>query len=325
MKYDVLLIDLQNLYCRAYFANESLTFDNGHEVIKTGGIFSSIMMIKRFIRDYLEKDGHVYILADNPTSKLQDRKLIDPSYKLNRIERPREFYRGLELLSAILLSYEDNFHYIQVPGIEADDFVPTIIDMINTDKNILLISSDMDWARSINYHNHKVIWYNFKEEINENIFESMFNFPPTEQNIISYKTYRGDKSDNIESGLPNIRERLILKMLEYGTVDDILNDIDIIDFIPKEWKEIIKSRKSRLLLNQQLVSFYPIELSKIKEFLVTCKYKPFTLKILYESIGFDIHKIDSRVYDIMREKKESKKKSDEEFDEFFRIPKTKRL
>jgi len=323
-KYSHVIVDLQNLYARNYAVHEKELYESMNEVISVGGIHGTIISIRKILRDFCDENTKVYFLADNPTSKQTSRKLISPDYKMNRVSRPRIYYRGLELTSLILQSYSDNFIYIQVPKMEADDVVPVIIDTLPKEDSILLVSGDMDWARCINYHDHLVTWYTGKVMMTNGAFFDKYGFEPTEENIINYKTYRGDASDNIEIGLPYIPEKIVLKLLEYGSVNDVISDAESIDFLNDKWKALIKEQAPRLRINEQLVSFYPLEYSEIKQFIIKGKFKPSTLRVLYEGLGFDVDQFDSRVSRHLRNVNH-KKEEIKSASSFFNKPTIKRV
>jgi hypothetical protein len=317
--FDYILIDLNNLFARNYAIHEKETYENENEVLSAGGILGTLNSIKKLIRENGSEDTVVYLLADNPTSKVFSRKMISPDYKINRIEKPKMYYRGLEVLSLILQSYSDNFYFMQVPNLEADDLVPVIIDQLEKDKSILLVSSDMDWARAIGLHGYNAVWHNGKSIVTKGDFFDKYGFDPSEANVINYKTYRGDSSDNIEAGVPRIQEKLIFKLMEYGDVEDVITNIDTLEFVPPQWKEAIKERVPRLRLNKQLVSFSDVAYSEVRQFLIKCKLRHQTLKMLYEGLGIDPAMYDRRVSDYVAST------NNEKPNKFFTRPRIKRV
>ena len=58
----------------------------------------------------------------------------------------------------MLNNYSDKFKSVRLKHLEADDLVPTILE--STIGNSLLVSTDMDWARSIDKN---VDWFNTKQ------------------------------------------------------------------------------------------------------------------------------------------------------------------
>lgn len=322
--YDAIIIDLNNIYCANYAIREKERYETVEEALSVGGIYGTVNSIKSILKKFGNSTTKVWVLADNPTSRFSNRKMISPDYKINRIERPRQYYRGLELVSLIVQSFSDNFNYLQVPNMEADDFVPVVIEQIPVDKEILMVSSDMDWARCIDYKGHKVSWYafNHKRVISKHEFVEKHGFEPTERNIVTYKSFRGDSSDNIEIGVPHIPEKILLQLLDYGDVEDIIRDIECIDFVSDHWKEVISERSAKLRINYQLVSFYPVVYKDIASFHIKCKYQPTTLKILYEGLGVNIDSFDRRVSEYIA--KNDPASASKKVDGFFIQPRIKR-
>lgn len=316
-KYDVLIIDVYNIYHKNYAKLSHLTHQVGNSQIVTGGIYGALRSFEKYQKDFLKEDGCVYYLSDNPTSKLLDRKAIDPEYKLNRIKRSPEFYRNIQFLLMILMNHNSKDFVVQKDGVEADDFVKAIIQNISKEKSVLLISSDMDWARMINYDGRNIQWYDTNSIMYKADFIQKYGFNPSEKTIVNYKTFRGDGSDNIESGLPHLPEKLLLQLIDYEDIYDILDNLEIISFLSDKWKEKIKQQAPRLILNYKLVSFIEISETDIQKFITLCQYKPAYLKLLYQSLGFKIESIDPRLINVFFDDDKIKNK---EIDDFFIFP-----
>jgi len=318
MKYTSLFIDCNNLYHANFYTHKEEKTISGKN-IPIGAIEGTIISIKKLQREFLDDNGKIFILADNPLSTALMRKEIDPSYKINRIKENSEFYRGIDYLLMILESYSDQFYIVRKEKVEADDCVPPLIKTLDKTEKILLVSTDMDWARCIHYEGYYVDWYNRKEIMSNSKFIDKYGFPPTERNIITFKCIRGDSSDFIDIGVPNIPSELVMKLLDYGDVHDIIRDCHYISFLSKKWRDEIYERKGRLYLNYQLVSFIPISPEDIKLHILKGSRKKKNLKILYTSLHLPIEKID---YDLYKELEEAKSKK---LDDFFVQPVIKRI
>ncbi|MFA5652370.1 MAG: hypothetical protein WC933_03315 [Candidatus Paceibacterota bacterium] len=318
MKYTTIIIDCNNLYHANYYTRKEEKQVAGKS-IPVGTIEGTFLSIQKLEREFLEENGKVYCLADNPLSTALVRKEIDPSYKINRIKQNNEFYRGIDYLLMILESYKDNYYIVRKDKVEADDCVPPIILTLDKEERILLVSSDMDWARCINYQGYNVDWNNRKEIITKKEFNNKYGFDPNEQKIITFKCFRGDKSDFIDPGVLNIPTDILFQLLDYGTIFDIIRDCHYIPFLSQKWKDEIYERKGKLYLNYQLISFVPISPEDIKFHTLRGKRKKRSLKILYESLGLAIDKIDKVLYTEIVEE-ESKK-----LDDFFEQPTIRRV
>ena len=151
--YQNIAIDCNNLYWRtvASCIKETISVDKDvliySEVIK-----SFIDRVNYLKKKYCYSKGKVYLIWDNPLSKINIRKIIDESYKNERADKnlPVAFYDTIKVLQQVLLNYDDNFVMLKMDYTEADDLVlPLIQHLEKKEESLLLISADLDWARGI--------------------------------------------------------------------------------------------------------------------------------------------------------------------------------
>jgi len=320
MKFNKIIIDGNNLYAKNYFvALQQLNKKESTKLIYlTIELFlNSLRKIKRELAtDYTE----YYFLWDNAKSKLTtrsqmdnqiiDRRDIDPGYKLNRNKKSDTFYRGIDYLR-YLLQNRDNYYYdLRIEYFEADDTVKGLIDMFiekNLKYKIIIVSEDMDWSRCID---ENIFWYSKNKIWTNEDFYKTYKFPPISSKIIMYKTFKGDKSDNIPIAVPSLKTEVILRIVnDFDNIYTFLANFHTLDYINDHFKKKIdsgvvedKTIKDRLRLNYQMVDFIPIEKYLIEKNLVACKRNESTLKKLYKSYDIPIHK-----YEKLRFYKEEKK------------------
>jgi len=316
-KYDALIIDGNNVYARNYFAfvQKVSRLKDGTELI-TGGIHGFLKSIRNLEKKFLERNGGImYVVFDNSTSRLKLRKDIDPDYKKNKIKKDPAYYKGLDFLQLILLSFHKRYKLVYRSKYEADDLVkPLITDFIDRYNRVLLVSEDLDWSRMIEHNNRPIYWFAKNTVVDSLKFESIYGYAPTEDNIITYKAFRGDDSDGIPKGVPMIRKKLLIQLIkDFDSVDDILANINHIDYLGS-WKERILKNSARLKINRDLVSFLPIGREEMSSFIYDCDYSPRTLSIIYSSLQFSLREVDLRVYNYMEKQK------DNDFDDFFEQP-----
>ena len=318
MRYQKIFIDASNFFHRAHccFNGEPVDLPDGTQVA-TGGIFIGINMMNRLERDFLIPGGKIFFLFDNTHSGDNKRKEIDPEYKSNRTKKDDSFYRGLDLFQMILLSYKSNLVMVKVTGKEADDLVDPLVKKF-PDEKILLVSNDLDWFRSISDLVHVAKY----EKGNYNIygrdeFYEKFQFEPTVDNLCLYKAFRGDKSDNVQSGVPGIREVTLVQLInEFDSIKEIFHSLPSIDYISDNFKKKIKENYSRLLLNYDLVSYEVVDDEELSNGTFEGKFQPNSLYSLYKMLNFDIEKFDPRVSQFFP--KEDKK--NEGFFQFDKVP-----
>ncbi len=310
--YDYILIDSNLWYHRNFEVHKDLLHKVGEKTIVTGGIYGFLQSIRKWRRSFSHSDTKFYFLFDNPTTKSNIRQqMIDPSYKENRKKRPKSFYRSIDYLRLILESYDNDFYCIYGTGYESDDIVPYILKKVPLESKVLLISEDMDWSRLISENVHQ---YMKGEVYTSSKFQKKYGFKPTLNSVVLYKVIRGDSVDDIPIGLPNFPSKLLLKLIDnYKDIYDVLDNLKRIRFLNELWRGRILESRERLILNHQLVSFFKIQESYVKECTNKGKYKPEQLKILYESLGFNLYDVDKRVYTYYKEKELKKKGYDDSF------------
>lgn len=304
MKYATICLDISNIYHRSFAVSSNLTHTppGGDEII-TGGVYTSIITIRKLIREQLEPGGRVYCLCDSNVKSITDddlveftnyRREIDPDYKSNRSAKEPSFYEGLNVLKAILLNFGDEVYTIEVEGLEADDLVYPVIAERNpqADSKLLMVSGDLDWARSIT---DNVNWQNHQKDIhNRASFYTKYGFYPEKLEL--QKSFRGDSSDGIPKGVKGIRENTLNIILsKYNTVEEIKHNIMNEEFLSDTWKNKIINNYSRLKLNSQLVAAIPISISICKKYTVKSEFKASVLRMLYRSMGFKISAVDPRL------------------------------
>ena len=298
MKYDNILIDTSNFYMRAYAVNHDLTaeMEDGSKVI-TGGIYTAIRMINSVENKFLKPEGKIFFLFDNCHSGVNKRKEIDPDYKANRTKRDDAFYRSLDIFHTLLLNYKDNFFCVKKEGFEADDLVDPLVKSFPADEEVLLISNDMDWFRSITQYCHVAKYemrdYTIYRPVD---FIDKFGFEPSVKNVVMYKSFRGDAADNVPPGVPGIREKDLNRIInDYSGIADVLMKISSNQYLTVTVKQKIQENASRLLLNEKLVGFQPMSETEIMEAIHSCKFNMKVLHSLYKALNFQISKIDPRV------------------------------
>jgi len=319
VKYKHLLIDISNIYYRAYFTSKP-TFIKASVSgdLPTNGVFKSIKMIQKLAGNFLAEKGVLYFLFDNASSGELHRKNIDPDYKINRKKQDPGFYRGLDFLQMLLIHYEDNWKIIQCPTYEADDLVAPVLEEIPETEKVGVVSNDMDWARAVK---DNVAWiravkregeYSY-DEIDKKAFNDLYGFEPSLTNICIYKSLCGDKIDNITPGVERISKKTVLLILnQVKTIDELFNNLEKID-IPKKIKQLILLNKQRILLNYSLVSYRPLTAQSCKDVTTVSRFNPRVLKMLYSTLKFDIEKTDMRLVKYYKRQNNDGSSADFEF------------
>ena len=217
----VILIDGNNILFRSYYA----TAYNGNVMknskgFPTNALYGLVNMMNKIIQE----ENPTYIMCAFDKGKtFRHEKYAD--YKGGRMETPDElklqFPKARELVEAM------GINYFEIDNYEADDIIGTFAKKCNNNKDYdgVIISSDKDLLQLIT------------DEVEVKLLKQVGNIRMTHQEFINtygiepprmvdLKSLMGDSSDNIP-GVKGIGEKTALGLLqEYGTLDNIYNNID---------------------------------------------------------------------------------------------------
>jgi 5'-3' exonuclease len=298
--YDSIIVDISNRYYAASSVGYKtiITLDDGSS-LSVGGIYITLRGIQKLYHQFLAPGGSMFYLFDRtmPASQAPAgeappvlRRLIDPDYKKSRKPREISFYRGLEMLYALLASYHDRSMLVGLDGYEADDFVKPIVDSLPSETRVLLVSTDLDWCRVLN---NRIDILRGKDLFMVDNFLEKYGYDSSR--VILYKSFRGD-SDDVPSGVPGIREKDLIKIIsEHNDLDDIKRSLSHLEYLSDTWKLKIIEGWSRIQLNYKLVDFLPLSIADLNASMVPCTFQPRALRAKYDMLGFNVETLDPRV------------------------------
>lgn len=295
MKYDNLIIDANEFYKSAFSVICKNNTNDAQDIIINKTIHLCFLMILKTKSSYLKDGGLIYVLADNPTSKVVIRKKLDEGYKSNRLRESDGYYRGIDFLLLVCEYYSEQFNTCRVKRLEADDLVPVVLQMCVGDT--LLCSSDLDWARCMSDTVH---WYNHKEIYTQQSFKLKFKYTPDEKSITLMKVLTGDISDNIPQ-IKGMNEQTALNIvLNFDDIYEVLSTIKrntekaylLSDYI----KKLLLLNEERLIKNHNLIYFCEVSNEEISQALLRGSFNEHALSILYKSLNFPSN-FDSRIED----------------------------
>lgn len=273
-KYNKIAIDCNNLFFRSVTSCVKKVDNVNDTFVYTHIILDFLERIKSLKEQYGYMDTIVYLLFDNPKSKITTRQMIDEHYKSHRNNEsvPKEFWDTLALLEMILKCYSDTFVVMRLDSCEADDLVyPLIKQKIKPEDKMLLVSVDLDWSRGLSL-SENVHWFNYHTLFwHKEIFKEEFGFYPEKNKVKFFKTIRGDNSDDITPAIPNMPSNIVNHIV--NSYDDIHEFIDTFNrdtTIPTQWKTKILENRSKILSNYSLVDFIHIE-QDIESYTFYCK------------------------------------------------------
>jgi len=210
-KYDYLLVDINNLAYRAYYATK-LTNSAGEST----SIFHIPLKTLYNMIQTMQPKG-VVLCWDSILGYW--RKLVYPEYKANREKKGEDVYKIFADLYW-LCDYL-GFQQVMSEGYEADDWMAYL-----TAKNesCAVYSGDRDLFQLVDDSRKNCVIYPDKEkiiiEVDEAKAEELFIEPRL---VSSYKAIAGDTSDNIK-GVPGVGEKRVRLVLEHVNLSDWLSE-----------------------------------------------------------------------------------------------------
>lgn len=230
------IIDLSNMYHRAFHAVKGLTTSKGFPV---GAVQGTANMIISLVKN--RKTPHITVALD---SKSSWRKEKYNYYKANRSETDTLLAAQLPYIHDMVDAFGLNICYKE--GYEADDVIASLVK--NSKRPISIVSSDKDFAQLVDKN---VVLYDARKNV---VYDApgvleKWGVPPSKMR--DYLALVGDSSDNVP-GVKGIGPKGAIKLLEtYNTIEGIYENID------KHSKGITKKlveNKTAMIESRELVT-----------------------------------------------------------------------
>ena len=257
----LVLIDGKSVFYRGYYAMGPLSLPDG---TPTGGVYGFAAIAMEIV-DKLNPTK-VVVAWDSKTSG-NKRRAIYSDYKAGRIKTGDDFYAQIPLLKELVGDL--GWYFIELDDYEADDIIGTLSHEADEagDWETYIISSDLDMLQIVDSNTH--MWRILKgftniEQINVPELEAKYSIQKSQ--FLDLKSLKGDSSDNIP-GVPGIGEKTAAKLLnDYGTLDNIYNNIDKITGSIRAKLEAGKDSAYMSKTLAQIMFDAPIKLSDVPDF-----------------------------------------------------------
>lgn len=225
-KKTLLLIDGHALAFRQYFALErtNMKTRDGRPTWAVYGFFKAIFDL---LKDKYLNFNSICVAFDVSHRTFRTEKYED--YKANRESMPDNLQVQMQMIYDGLQAF--NIPIYTKEGFEADDVIGTIAKKAcKLGHEIYILTGDQDSFQLIDKDDCIKVIIPSKGELIEydwdGVYKKLGVYP---DQIIDYKSLRGDTSDNIP-GVKGIGEKTAVALLaKYGHLDNILNNIDNIE------------------------------------------------------------------------------------------------
>ena len=266
----LMIIDGLNTFIRVFSAVPALNDDGDH----IGGVTGFLRSIAANIRQL--KPTRCVIVFDGKGGSRR-RKDIYPEYKANRANKTafnryqefasledeqdsmkRQFGRLIQYLNCLPITT------ISIDNVEADDIMAYIANEIYTkDENrATIVSTDRDFLQLVN--NRISVWSPIKKKMyTPSVMQEEFGF--SSKNYLLYRSFIGDKSDNIP-GLKGVGPKSLIKYFPVFSEDRELTIEEIVEYandVDKKYKvhSLVSENKELLELNYKLMQLKEVDIN----------------------------------------------------------------
>lgn len=237
------IIDTFGFFFRLYYAMSGLKNKDGKPSGMIHGFANFIANLKQeFHSDYI-----VFALDSGGKTFRND---IDPNYKANRSEAPKELKEQLPI--CIDMIERMGLCSLRVEGYEADDIIASFIK--NNPQNDLLIkvvTHDKDLYQLIN--DRVSIYSPAKKELydRDGCYEKYGIYP---EQVRDFLALTGDSADNIP-GVKGIGDKGAKKLLdEFGTIENLYENLNQVR--NERTKNLLFEGKESAFISKRLASLY---------------------------------------------------------------------
>lgn len=253
-------------------------------------VVNFIQTIQRIRDEYVHGDGLIYLLFDNPTSRVDlqtsfyyaSRKQAYAKYKEKRSKEPKEFYNSIGLLKYYYMLLDSSYRTVQISNLEADDLVKPVLATRPDNTYSLLLSNDLDWARYISPVTHWLPGLSGEPDTVETISDRL-GFRVTEETLIAYKAVFGDTADDIPRLAPSAQEPYFSELAQtLESADSLVGLASVSSNIEQyPFLQNIREDERQFRINLQLIREIPVS-EKHLEYTTTIGRNSETMRVAVE-------------------------------------------
>jgi len=233
----LIIIDSNSLIHRAYHALPPLTTKKGELV---NAVYGFLLVFLKALKEF--QPDYIAACFDLPGPTFRHKKFKE--YKAKRPPTPEELCQQIPKVKEILKSFD--VPIFEKEGFEADDIIGTISKLAPRKQawpklETVILSGDLDTLQLVNpctkvYALRKGVKDTILYDI-EKVKEKFQGLTP--EQILDFKSLRGDASDNIP-GVTGVGEKTAIELLlKFGSLENIYREVE-------EDSEQVKSLKPKL-------------------------------------------------------------------------------
>ena len=214
----ILLIDGMYLVFSSFYSHHAMRTLKGEP---TGAVFGFISRVESLIQEL--QPSRLVVAFDSKEKNF--RRELYPEYKAKRLLPPEELIQQLPAIREYLTGR--GIHFLEKPGLEADDIIALLARRFAASgSEVLIFSADKDLfqlvAERIYIYHPKL-----KRKLDRGDVKEFFGVFP--EQIVDYLALAGDSSDNIP-GIPGIGDKTATKLIEkFGSLTAMLEGLDQVE------------------------------------------------------------------------------------------------
>jgi DNA polymerase-1 len=240
-RHHLVIVDAANCLYRAFFAIPPLRTADG---TPTNAAYGFVNMVNKALRE--ERPDHVVVVFDAPGGA-PFREEIYPEYKAHRDAQPEDLSAQLPAVRALVDAYR--LPVLEVPGVEADDVIATLVAGLPDDWQATIVSTDKDLMQLVG---ERVCLLDTMKDrrYGPAEVEERFGVPPAR--VLDVRALVGDPSDNIP-GVKGIGDKGAAKLIaEWGDLENLLAHADEIP--QARTRNALREQADRARLSKRLAA-----------------------------------------------------------------------
>jgi len=241
------LLDGMALAYRAYFSfiNRPLVNSRGENTSAIFGFVNALMKI-------LNEDAPEHIAVVFDTKEPTFRHVMYDQYKATREKMPEDMAGQIDKLKDVVRAF--NVPVIELAGYEADDIMGTLARKAERENiETLLVTGDKDFMQLVSPHVR--IYRPGKQGDQWEILDAkavLEKFGVEPSHVVDVLALTGDKSDNVP-GVYGVGDKTAIPLVrEFGTVENLLANVDRIP--QKGLQQKLREHSANALLSKKLVT-----------------------------------------------------------------------
>ena len=297
----LLLFDTNSVIHRAFHALPPLKMKDGSP---GGAVYGTLTTFFRIVDEFTP--SMIAVAFDSPGKTFRHDDFAE--YKAHRPKCPDELVE--QIIKTKEVFERMGFAVLSEAGLEADVIVGTVAKNIGKDKEVVIVTGDMDILQLVD---GKVKAYTLKRGIKESVLygteevkERYGGLLP--EQLVDVKALQGDSSDNIP-GVSGIGEKTAISLIkEFGSLEQVYESLEKGgDFgFSDRIKEKLLKEKSQAFMSKRLATIDTQRFTDFKEKDFVKNFDEEKVVPILEELGFP-----SLVKRLAKEEKNGKKEEKE--------------